>query len=91
MHEMIARRDFRNNAPEFVVRGDLRSDFARQQLRAGMAVRAGAAVAATQDRDCGFVAGSFEREDCLHRCATVVPTAEAKKQALGTSASTAIF
>ncbi len=54
MHEVIARRNFRNNAAEFLVFGDLRSNFARQQLRAA------------QNRHSGFVTRRFQGEDCFH-------------------------
>jgi hypothetical protein len=48
---MMAGREFRNDAAERLMRGDLGSDLARKQ------------VAPAQDRDRGFIAGSFDGED----------------------------
>ena len=57
VHEVIARRNFWNDAAVFFVLRDLRSHFTREQLRAELA-----AVVA-QNGDGRFVAGCFERED----------------------------
>ncbi len=56
VHKVITRRDFWHNAAEFFVLRNLRRDFTSQQLRAGVA------IATTQNRNRCFVAGSFERE-----------------------------
>ena len=55
MHEVIARRNFRNNAAESFVLGDLRSDFARQQF------------VSAQNRHSGFVTRRFQRQDDFHK------------------------
>src|SRR5213076_2074505 len=56
LREMISRCDFRHDPAEFFVLGNLRRHFAGEQVRTGLA------VAAPQNRDCGFVAGCFNRE-----------------------------
>ena len=52
---MIPRRNLWNDTTVWLMLGDLRSDFAGEQL------------ASAQDRDRGLVAGSFDREDGLYR------------------------
>src|SRR5207245_11290867 len=58
MNEMIARCDLRHDPTVFFVRGDLRGDFAREQLRGGIA------VAAAQNRDRSFITGGFKGQYC---------------------------
>ncbi len=66
LREMISRRDFRHDPAEFFVLGDLRRHFAGEHVRTGLA------VAAAQNRDCGFVAGCFNCENCHN--AVVIPS-----------------
>jgi len=75
MHEMIARGNFRNNAAEFFMLGNLRSDLAGEEF----------VIAKNGNRS--FVTGGFKGEDCLHRetIQRVVILSEAKDltQAVG--------
>src|SRR5437660_9672792 len=58
MHQVISRRNFWNDAAKFFMLGSLGCDFASEQLRAGVA------ITAAQNRDCRFVAGGFQRQNC---------------------------
>ena len=69
LREMISRCDFRHDPAEFFVLGNLRRHFAGEQVRTGLA------FAATQNRDCSFVAGCF---NCENRHNTVVIPSESR-------------
>ena len=59
MDQMISRCDFRHNSPEFFVLGNLRGDFARDQLRPRLAI--------AQNGYSRFVAGSLQSQDRFHK------------------------
>jgi hypothetical protein len=61
MDQVIPRRDLRHDTAEFFMLGNLRRDFAREQVRAALV------FSTAQNGYSGFVARSLQGQDRFHK------------------------